>query len=175
MTADSLESATDAVSVRSPKPEDYRLFIEREWADLHHSRVQEWTALGVVVGAHVGILQLLNLTQEATVSVPFWIRMSVGCLVGILFSIVGILVTCRHRRLMQVKLAWIFQAEDRLGLIKRADCQGGIVPESALSREKLDRRGISWPRFLSTSWLICCFYLLLAVFDLLGVVVFAIS
>ncbi len=37
------------------RKEDYRLIIEREWADIHHSRVQEWTCLGVVTGTHLGL------------------------------------------------------------------------------------------------------------------------
>jgi len=51
------------------EPENYRLLIEREWADLHHSRVQEWTALGVVAGAHLGLIQLASFAVNEKIGI----------------------------------------------------------------------------------------------------------
>lgn len=52
-----------------PNPEDYRLIVEREWADIHHSRIQEWAVLGIVTGAHLGLIQLAKIVKEASVSI----------------------------------------------------------------------------------------------------------
>jgi hypothetical protein len=38
-------------------------FLQNEWADLHHSRVQEWTALGVVAGVHLGLAQAVSFAE----------------------------------------------------------------------------------------------------------------
>ena len=84
-----------------PLPEDYRVLIEREWVDLHHSRVQEWTALGVVTGAHLGLIQLVNLVSDASGPVP--IVAGFSGFFAAAFSILGALMTCRHRQLMKVK------------------------------------------------------------------------
>lgn len=175
MITDSQESVKQVGKVRHPERQDYRLLIEREWADIHHSRVQEWTALGVVTGAHLGILQLLIFIQDLSVPVPFPILAVIGLVLGIAFAIIGVLITCRHRQLMRVKLNWIFQAEDKLDLIKDEDNPDGIIPRSAEMQRSPDWRGLMLPRFLSTSWLILCLYSLLAFLDLASIVLFAIS
>jgi hypothetical protein len=177
MTADSTDVTRNDVSIRSPERADYRLLIEREWADLHHSRIQEWTALGVVLAAHVAVLQLLSLTQAASVAVPLATRAIIGCILGVMFAVLGALVTCRHRRLMEVKLTWIFRAEDKLGLIRNPDRPGGILPTSAkMVEEEPEWNGITIPpRFLSTSGLIFYLYVCLVILDLAAVVVFAAS
>ena len=43
-----------------PSKDDYLKFIELEWADFHHSRLQEWTAFGIVAGIHLGIITLFD-------------------------------------------------------------------------------------------------------------------
>jgi len=45
-----------------PTDESLISFVHNEWTDIHHSRVQEWTALGVVAGIHLGLAQAINLT-----------------------------------------------------------------------------------------------------------------
>jgi hypothetical protein len=82
---------------------------------------------------------------------------------------------------MSEKLNWIFEAEDRLGLIKRrVDSirprnDEVIIPLNAKMENKTENSTKSstriwdkllWPRFLSTSWLIIAFYFLLGVIDL---------
>lgn len=159
------------IEARQPEPEDFRFLIEHAWADIHHSRVQEWTALGVVAGVHIGILQLLDWAREISAPARFATLVNLGLCIGLLFSILGILITCRHRHLMMVKLGWISQAEGRLGLAKGPSSPYGIIP----SRPKAPTswKGLSWPRFLSTSWFIIYLYILLSAFDVVGMIVFA--
>ena len=89
-----------------------------------------------------------------------------------LFSILGGLITLRHRRLMRVKLFWIFEAEDRLGLIKDPENPGGIIPREDAEQFPVKWRGLSMPRVFSTSFLILAFYGLLLAIDVLAMLVF---
>ncbi len=148
------------------KPESYRLLIEREWADLHHSRVQEWTALGVVAGAHLGLIQLASFAINERVQIDPQIIVHIAGVFGTILSIIGALMTCRHRRLMQVKLGWIYQAELNLGLIKTDENSNGIIPSSTEMQSKVEWGGLSLPRLLSTSGLILCFYAMFFYIDI---------
>jgi hypothetical protein len=172
---DSQENVEQAGEVRRPEPQDYRLLIERAWADIHHSRLQEWSVLGVVTGAHLGILQLLIFVRDLSVAVPFPVLATLGPMLGIVFAVIGALMTCRHRRLMRIKVGWIYQAEGHLGLVKSEDNPGGIIPANPAMQESPEWGGLMWPRFLSTSWLILCLFLLLAALDLLSIALFALS
>ena len=99
------------------KEEDYRLIIKHEWADIHHSRVQEWTCLGVITGAHFGIIKGLQVIKGLgdKAAVYFDVFSMVGLIMAMLLCVLGLLMTCRHRTLMIIKLDWIFQAEEHLG------------------------------------------------------------
>ena len=165
--------------------DNYKFLIETEWRDIHHSRVQEWSALGVIAALHIGLVQLLSLIRsidEIDRAFPFLI--STCFLIALLFCVLGILMTCRHRRLMWIKLNWIFEAEERLGLIKNSEHDSGIIPadykmvksnnykevlEKEFSESKKSETSIwnklMWPRFLSTSWLIMAFYFLFGFID----------
>lgn len=153
-----------------PDAESYRTLLTREWADVHHSRVQEWSALGVVAGVHIGLIQLMSFGQKLAPKVPFRPIAITACVFGILFCIAGALVTCRHRRLMAVKLSWIYQAEQRLGLVKPEgdDTSQGIIEENRNLEVPPPWNGLTWPRRFSTSWLMILIYLLLMLLDLGG-------
>ncbi len=155
------------------EPESYRLLLERQWADLHHSRIQEWSALGVVTGVHLGVLHLLDMISESSFAVPFPTVVVTGALIALLFALVGFLMTMRHRQLMFVKLTWIYAAECELRLVKTSSIPRGVIPENAGLARKQEWKGLRFPRFLSTSWLILCFYSLLALLDILSMVVVA--
>ena len=150
--------------------ESYRLLVEREWADLHHSRVQEWTALGVVAGVHLGLIQLAGFAINEKIGIDPQVVINIAGIFGTILSIIGALMTCRHRRLMQVKLGWIYQAELHLGLIKTDENPDGIIPVSAAMQSKIEWRGLSLPRFLSTSGLIFCFYLMFFFLDIFVII-----
>ena len=155
MASLSLEQATALVGL-----------LEAEWKDLHHSRVQEWSALGVVTGAHLALTQIPKFLKDADVMLPVLPAAIVGCLIGIGFAVIGALITCRHRRLMQIKLEWIFGAESRLGLSQGPDCPVGVIPPSAQVQSNLAWRGLSVPRLLSTSGLILSWYGIFIFIDL---------
>ena len=114
-----------------PIPGSYQSFIQNEWADIHHSRMQEWSALGAVTGVHLALTQIPKVLKEISIPIEpltIWI---ITPFFGLLFAVVGILVTCRHRRLMFIKLNWIYQAEEKIGLIKCAENPAGIIPAIA--------------------------------------------
>jgi hypothetical protein len=152
------------------EPENYRLLIEREWTDLHHSRVQEWTALGVVAGAHLGLIQLASFAINEKIGLNPWVIVNIAGIFGTVLSIIGALMTCRHRRLMQVKLGWIYQAELHLGLIQTDENPSGIIPSSAEMQSKVEWQGLSIPRLLSTSGLILCFYAMFFFLDIFVII-----
>lgn len=152
----------------TPNADDYRLLIEKEWADFHHSRTQEWTALGVVSGIHLAIIHLFDTFKMGeTGSTPSVILVG-GSLLGIVFAVVGGLVTCRHERLKKIKIQWIARAEHFRGLLRTDSSEkptledGSLNPRIILCKIPLDEDipwdGLSCPRLLSTSWLILCFY-----------------
>ncbi len=147
--------------------ESYRSLIEQEWADIHHSRVQEWTALGIIVGAHLGLIQLTKIFIDLKVSLSISSIGISASIIGAILSILGALMTCRHRHLMRVKLTWIYDAEFQLGLIKSDKNPNGVIPENALMLAPIEWRGLSLPRLLSTSGLIFSFYLVFFIIDLI--------
>lgn len=162
-------SEADARTIEKDRPSGSALtaFIQDQWADIHHSRVQEWTALGVVAGVHLGLLQALNLASSKA---PY----SVGALaaaaaiLGVAFSVLGIQITRRHRHLMTVKLTWIYKGEKELGLVFTPQNSRGVIPEDNKKDkqfEKLEWKGMEWPRPFSTGGLMIGFYALLVAID----------
>jgi hypothetical protein len=148
-----------------PSPETLRTFMELEWADLHHSRVQEWTALGVVAGVHVGLIQLVSFVVEKGAAAPYPLIVAASGIASA-FAVFGMLITGRHRHLMNVKLHWIFRAEERLGLVG-TDRLNGIIQRGETPTAGYSWKGLAWPRPFSTGGLLMGFYLLLILADIL--------
>jgi hypothetical protein len=184
--------------IAMPERQDYRLLIETEWKDIHHSRIQEWSALGIITAAQLGLIQLLKFIYDSQItSSLIEIFTPICCIIAILFSIIGILMVCRHRRLMWIKLNWIYESEQKLGLIKTEGNQHGIIPigykmkkisrgyneiledeKNSVSKiitedNKTIWNKLMWPRKLSTSWLMIMIYILLGTIDC-GFLVFTI-
>ncbi len=155
-----------------PDAAAYRLVIEDARRDLHHSRVQEWSALGVVAGAHFAIFQIAKLLKDAVPDISLPGLVAIAAIVAGLFAILGAAITLRHRRLMMVKLNWIFQAEDSLGLIKDDNSSTGIIPREGSVQHPVKWKGVNVPRPLSTSFLILAFYALLLTIDIAAIVIF---
>lgn len=147
-------------------------FVANTWADIHHSRVQEWSALAAVSATHLALTQVPKITQEMKLGVDDSKLVLALVVIGVLFSVAGALVTCRHRTLMQIKLGWIADAEDLLGLTMRDGNRYGVVPPPARMRQAKSWRGLSMPRMFSTSWLMLCFYVLYVVSDVAAGVAF---
>jgi hypothetical protein len=130
--------------------------------------------LGVVTGAHLALLQLVIFIRGLSTPVPFRPLAISGAVLGGLFAILGVLMTLRHRRLMDVKISWIYRAEDALGLVAdKDDPDSGIIPYSEKFKSTPKWNGLGRPRFLSTGWLILCFYMLLLIIDFASVWLFA--
>ncbi|HEU0299592.1 MAG TPA: hypothetical protein VFR37_09065 [Longimicrobium sp.] len=154
-----------------PSPETLRAFIQTEWADLHHSRLQEWTALGVVAGVHLALMQLVSFLADERAAIDSRVLVFLACAIAAAFAVFGILITWRHRHLMKVKLHWIYQAEDRLGLIGDSE-HPGIIPRADAPTRSYPWRGLAAPRPLSTGGLVTGFYLLLIAVDVLVALAF---
>ena len=169
---------------------NYRFLIETEWKDIHHSRIQEWSALGIIAATHIGLIQLLRFVSDLEISgISVKILISIFCLIAILFAFIGILMVCRHRRLMWIKLNWIYEAEEKLGLIKTDDNKNGIIPKGYKMKKYSNKYNkilknetnslpqtlendnktiwnkLMWPRKYSTSWLMAMIYILLGIID----------
>lgn len=141
--------------------------MKLQWADIHHSRLQEWSGLGVVAGAQIAITQIPKFLKETDVALLPTATAVVGFLVGIAFAIIGVLITCRHRRLMEKKFNLLFKIEGQLGLVITDDNPAGIIDKDARMPYDADpHKVLSRPRALSTSGLILTFYALFFLFDL---------
>ncbi|MBL9118058.1 MAG: hypothetical protein JNJ83_23820 [Verrucomicrobiaceae bacterium] len=151
-----------------PSEEALIVFLQTEWQDVHHSRIQEWSALGVVTGTHFAMVQLPSMLEKLKLEGGDWSAVvMIGCAVSFIMAVLGMLITCRHRNLMEVKLSRIFEAERQLGLVKSDTNPMGILnaEDKMLSASKA--RGLSLPRPLSTSGMIFSFYLVLVLFDVM--------
>jgi hypothetical protein len=153
--------------------ENLRFFIGSEWKDIHHSRIQEWSALGIIAAAHIGLIQILKIIGDIPDTrllilylIPFF------TLLALLFCLLGIIMVCRHRTLMTIKLNWIYEAEYKLGLIKTKEQPDGIIPEIARMKNHSKWNNLTWPRKFSTSWIMAMIYL---VFGILDFITFAYS
>ena len=157
-----------------PEKEDYRMLIENEWKDLHHSRMQEWSALAAITAAHVGIISLLNYAKGLVEGGGFSLIAWAATFVAVMLAVLGCLLTMRHRRLMVIKFDWIYNAELKLGLIKTEENPDGIIPLAQLDK-KTQRgwKGLLFPRLLSTSGLMFLFYLGLIIVDILMLAVYS--
>ncbi len=146
---------------------DYKMLIERSWADIHHSRIQEWRALLAITAGHVLIWQGVQFLPQATSHWRLPAAMGLGAAAAFV-AIVGCLISWRHRKLMRVKLCWIYKAEDYLGLIKRDGRNGGIIPANRDFERDIQWEGWERLRPGSTTWYITLLYGILVVFDLLA-------
>jgi hypothetical protein len=149
---------------RRPDTDALIAFLDNEWRDVHHSRIQEWSSLGVVAAAHAALTQVPKLIEDSTINLRPTTVVLIASAFAAAFAIVGALLTCRHRRLMEEKLGWIYDAQDRLGLIKETS-PWGVFPADKKMPQKM-KGVLSRPRFLSTSGFILLFYALFALIDL---------
>jgi hypothetical protein len=175
-----------------PKREDYRMVISDAWKDMHHSRVQEWSSLGVVSAMHVAIIQLLNFISKnntggnQNLTSYSYIIFFAG-IIGIFFALIGIGLTYRHRKILITKLNWITIAQYKLGLMiditktfSDSVNEKGVIPleqtmidkiklyEKEINKEKGKRKysfGINSIRRWSTSSLMIAFYFALILLD----------
>ena len=161
--------------MNKPDKDDYRMLIENEWKDLHHSRIQEWSALGAITAAHFGIITFLDYVRGFDLSKSNLLAIAwTALLVAIFLAVLGGLLTMRHRRLMVIKFDWIYNAEFQLGLIKTKENPEGVIPENQLDHKtQKGWRGLLFPRLLSTSGLMILFYAGLIILDILILVVFS--
>ena len=153
---------------------DYKLLIERSWADIHHSRIQEWRALLAITAGHVLIWQGVQFIPQTSGPTRSLVAIGLG-LTAAFVALVGCFISLRHRKLMRVKLSWIYKAEDYLGLIKRDERKGGIIPTHDDFEGEIPWEGLEPLRRGSTTWYIVLLYGTVVVFDVFAGVGFALG
>jgi hypothetical protein len=133
--------------------------------------MQEWTALGVVAAAHLGILQGIRSLSEGPILSPAGLIL-LGAGLAVVLAVLGISLIRRHRRLMSIKLSWIYQAEKKLGLIRKTTEDEEDIPDDPGIIHKNDDleshpkwEGLEWPRRNSTGALMIWFYASLLLVD----------
>ena len=80
-------------------------YIKLQWADIHHSRLQDWSAIGVIAGVLYAIANI-----EATEPKIFL------CLLGFVSSVIGASMAWQHYQVFMDKLIVIEKMESKLGI-----------------------------------------------------------
>lgn len=140
--------------------------IEYEWKDQHHSRIQEWSALGVVTGAHVALTQLPKIFIDSGTATPSPSVIQAGLSCCIIFTIVGFLITCRHRYLHDKGRDWIKELTASLSFNSKQPQINFLHRPFPEVLVRPDMNGLKFPRRLSTGWMILVFYVLFLVADI---------
>jgi len=82
-------------------------YIKIQWADIRHSRLQEWSALGVVGGVMYALVNL-----ETTSVQP---KILLG-LLGLLGAIIGASMSWQHYHIFRTRIGVITDHENEIGL-----------------------------------------------------------
>jgi hypothetical protein len=150
-----------------PAAEDYRMLIENAWKDLHHSRLQEWSSLGVVTGFHLVAIQIVRSSEELKILISGQYLSATAFVIGILFALIGAAITCRHRKIMGTKMNWIWDAEKKLGLMwTKQNIWGIIDPKDVNIQLANHKRRFIRPKFGSVSNFILMFYVIFVIVDI---------
>jgi XapX domain-containing protein len=80
-------------------------YIKVQWADIHHSRLQDWSALGVIAGV---LYAIANIQSPEP-------RVFLG-LLGLLSSFLGACMAWQHYQVFKDKMVVIGKMEQRLGI-----------------------------------------------------------
>lgn len=82
-------------------------YIKTEWDDIHHSRHQEWKALGAIAA----ILATLSQLSSSPLGLKVFL-----CFLGFIFSILGAWMALQHRKIMMTKIKIICNLEKEMGI-----------------------------------------------------------
>jgi hypothetical protein len=85
-------------------------YISLQWADIHHSRQQEWKALAVIAGIFYAIAQVDLLQPEGLVA-----KSLLGA-VGVLGAFIGACISWQHHRFFLDKISLISRLERQIGI-----------------------------------------------------------
>lgn len=88
-----------------PKPEHLLEIIKDEWADIHHTRNQEWTSLAIIGGIIYILFQAENLCLQQAIA---------G--LGIIVCILSILMSFRHWLLFKTRIKIILLLQEEVGI-----------------------------------------------------------
>lgn len=80
-----------------------------QWADIHHSRSQDWEIAKLILGGFLGLSGLKAFTNAVLLTTLLAFGFVIVC-------IFGILVTVRHRQLFDEKMDAIKRLENEMGM-----------------------------------------------------------
>jgi hypothetical protein len=89
-------------------PEDKSLlmeYIKMQWDDIHHSRRQDWSYIGVIAGVFYAIVQI----DQSELRLGF-------CVIGLVCSVLGAWMAWEHYQIFLVKIGLIADLEDKVGI-----------------------------------------------------------
>lgn len=85
-------------------------YIKLQWADIHHSRQQEWKALAVIVGIFYAMAQVdLPYPQDLTA------KIFLG-LLGVLSAFLGACISWQHHTIFATRISVISRLERQIGI-----------------------------------------------------------
>lgn len=79
--------------------------MKLQWADIHHSRLQDWSAIGVTAGALYALVNILQTEARVFLSA-----------LGLVFGLLGAGMAWQHQRVFEDKIGMIEKMERRLGI-----------------------------------------------------------
>lgn len=80
-------------------------YIKVQWADIHHSRLQDWSALGVIAGVLYAISNIQSTGPRIFLS-----------LLGLISALIGASIAWQHYQIFKDKMTVIGKMERRLGI-----------------------------------------------------------
>lgn len=95
------------VNLKGPDKANLMEYIKIQWADIHHSRNQDWKILLIILSIFYA---LLNVNFEQ-------ISLRIGItLLGLIASAIGVYISLMHWRLLYSKIRLIKACENALGI-----------------------------------------------------------
>lgn len=85
-------------------------YIKLEWADIHHSRQQEWSALVVIAGIFYAIARV-DLPPPQSLEAKIFLG-----LLGVLSAFLGAWICWQHHEILQQKISLIVKLERQIGI-----------------------------------------------------------
>jgi general stress protein CsbA len=90
-------------------------YIKLQWADIHHSRQQEWKALAAVAGIYLAIAQVGLPEGQAALNAALGARIFLG-LLGALSAFLGACISWQHHTIFLHKISVINKLERQIGI-----------------------------------------------------------
>jgi hypothetical protein len=88
-------------------------YIQIQWDDIHHSRLQEWTLLATVMGIFLVIFGDKVLPLEKPSPEVLLVKLSLS-IFGFLVALIGAMISWQHSKIFDEKMGVIKKLEEDL-------------------------------------------------------------